>query len=97
MNPGDTILWRDESGGYYYMRIGTVLAVRGRNVRTAEGNMRKVADVVTLPHRPQGWPRMRGLCRNEMFERLPEAQALKILADAGIELSESLRFWDIAN
>lgn len=90
MTPGDTILWTEEIAGYVYARIGTVSHRRGQNVRTVEGNLRKVADVVTLPHRPDGWPRMNSLCRNDMFERMPLPQALVVLADAGIELSESL-------
>ena len=92
MTPGATILWTEEIAGRTYARIGTVAGQRGQNVRTAEGNMRKVADVVPLPHRPAGWPRMAGLCPNEMFERLPLPQALALLAGAGIELSESLKF-----
>lgn len=90
MTPGDTIYWTEEIAGRRYARIGTVAARRGANVRTAEGNMRKVADVVTLPHRPEDWPRMAGPCQAlAMFEQLPEPQALALLAGAGIRLSDS--------
>lgn len=85
MTTGDTIFWTEKIYGRTYARIGTVAARRGHNVRTLEGNMRKVADVVRLPHHPTAWPKDENLPQS-MYRQLPLPDAVALLADAGIEV-----------
>jgi hypothetical protein len=100
ITPGDVVLWRvDLEDGHQYVRIGVVkcLAACGRSVRTEEGCMQPVADCWKLPALPR-WPRLGGgLNRREMFQRLTTEEAAPVLAEIGVELSDSLQFWDIAN
>lgn len=87
--PGDVVLWRVDLGDRpidRYLRIGVVRAVRGRNVRTIEGCMERLDKCWVLPHLPDNWPKM-GEWVLDMYARLPLAEALVVLADAGVDAS----------
>ena len=87
--PGDVVLWRVDLGSRpidRHLRIGVVRAVRGRNVRTVEGCMQRIADCWILPLLPDAWPKM-GAWVFDMYVRLPVAEALVVLADAGVDAS----------
>jgi ABC-type branched-subunit amino acid transport system ATPase component len=87
--PGDVVLWRADLGNRptdRRLRIGVVSVVRGRNVRTREGCMEKLAVCWVLPHLPPAWPKMGGMVF-EMYHSLTIAEAMAVLAQAGVDVS----------